>query len=76
MAQKLANRLEGNLGVQKASGAGEPKCMGAMSALDIDTGLFELTPDNSIQRAPVAEGTVWCPDGVKHSRASVFGRSF
>ena len=66
MPKQVTNRLEGNLGVQEASRAGEPKCVGAMSALDIDAGLFEPAPDNRIQRAPVGEGTIRRPDGDKH----------
>jgi hypothetical protein len=40
MAQEVANRIEGNLGVQEAAGAGETKCVGATPALHIKAGLF------------------------------------
>lgn len=49
MPQEVTNRLEGNPGVQEASRAGKPKCVGTMPALDVDPGLFEPAADNAME---------------------------
>ena len=66
MPEQVANRLEGDLGAQQASGAGEPKRMSAVSPLHFDTGLCEPPADDRMQGTAVAEGTVGCPDREKY----------